>query len=76
MPIAIGMALFLLMKRSMLSQRSLRGRLVVGLAIEEVFGAARFVFILQLRHSLDQRLKLVIGQVWNQWSNSRRQIPS
>jgi hypothetical protein len=49
---------------------------VSGVAIEKVLCAAGFVFILQLRHSLDQRLKLVIGQVWNQWSNSRRQIPS
>jgi hypothetical protein len=43
--------------------------------LEEIFGATRLVLVLELRHALDQRVKLLVTQIGHQRSNPSLQVP-
>lgn len=43
-------------------------------SLEKVFGATCLIFVLELRHALDQRAKLLIAQVGYQRPNSYLEI--
>ena len=60
--------------RSDLALRVVLRRLVTGGSVEEVFGAASLVFVLELRHALDQRVELFVGQVRHERPNSCLEI--
>jgi hypothetical protein len=43
--------------------------------LEEIFGPPRFVFVLELRHALDQGVKLLVIEIRHQRSNPNFQVP-